>query len=477
MHEFGDALGSPHTRKSTRDDSPIVGPVSLVSDRSMGLHLVVCDVHSKSIRPSNISFSERGFIRIMADFQLPGAFFHVLFTGTPVLLRLEDSTESYVMRTPLSNSENWTIALRYDDFSRTTFAVVHGFQPQELRCLLYRMDEFKASSVHPLLLPVLMCEMLIKADSSGIKQLAADLFAVENKTIWHGYWQPGQAGGLSRSQNHEQEFECLTRTLNRITTQLAFHEMRIETNFALISKLRIYVLDEKMKWWRSVPCTKSQALDQRLSNLQVEHNALLLEIVFNQKIANNQLQIVYNLVAQHNNKQSLGMAAISTQIAAITKEDSFAMRTIAVMTITFLPATAISSMFSMGMFNWQADGGDVVVSSRFWIYWAVSVPLTLSVLGLWLTYVHRHKTNEGEILSEKLQLLRTKGKEQHALDRQGKGLSAYISELHRRAAGTEKDEEFFIDSSGKAVKAATRTLLSDHQLPNRADTFLQGPLR
>lgn len=487
MQEFGDALESQHTRKSdsiTDDDLSTAGSAFSTSDNLLGLHLVVCDVHSKCIRPSTISFSKRGFIRIMADFQLPGEFFHVLFTGTPVLLRLEDSKEchlSYVMRTPLSTSENWTVALTFDDVSRTTFAVVHGFQQKELRCLLHEMDEFKASSSHPLLLPALMCELLIEADSSGIKRLAAELFAVENRTIWHGYWQPGKDESLSQPQNPEQDFEDLTRTLNRIIARLAFHEMRINANIALISKLRFNVLDDKEEWRKSVHPEEAQAivnpLDQRLSNLQVEHNALLLEIACNQKIADGQLQIVYSLIAQHDNKENLRMAEISAQIAAITKEDSFAMRTIAVMTIAFLPATAISSMFSMGMFNWQADEDDTVISSRFWIYWAVAVPLTLSVLGLWTIYVHRHKKNEGEIFSEKVKRLSTKRKEQHAVDRQGKGLRAFIPGLRSRAAGTKKDDEFDIGSSGNVVKAATRTSLFDHQLPKRADTLIQGPLR
>jgi nitrogen fixation-related uncharacterized protein len=44
----------------------------------------------------------------------------------------------------------------------------------------------------------------------------------------------------------------------------------------------------------------------------------------------------------------------------------------------------------MGMFDWQYEdptssstSGNDVVSSRFWIYWAVTVPLTLFTLSGW----------------------------------------------------------------------------------------------
>jgi hypothetical protein len=55
----------------------------------------------------------------------------------------------------------------------------------------------------------------------------------------------------------------------------------------------------------------------------------------------------------------------------------------------------------MSMFDWQADakppssestGGTEVVSRRFWIYWLISLPLTIVVLLTWRTWWHREKT-------------------------------------------------------------------------------------
>jgi hypothetical protein len=50
------------------------------------------------------------------------------------------------------------------------------------------------------------------------------------------------------------------------------------------------------------------------------------------------------------------------------------------------------------MFDWQAgtktkslnsDGETGVLSRNFWMYWAVSVPLTIVVLLAWRTWWHR----------------------------------------------------------------------------------------
>ena len=48
----------------------------------------------------------------------------------------------------------------------------------------------------------------------------------------------------------------------------------------------------------------------------------------------------------------------------------------------------------MSMFNWQAPKGDPVLSSRFWIYWAVTVPLTLTVFLAWLLWYRGHQKHD-----------------------------------------------------------------------------------
>jgi uncharacterized membrane protein len=77
------------------------------------------------------------------------------------------------------------------------------------------------------------------------------------------------------------------------------------------------------------------------------------------------------------------------------------MKTIAVLTLVFLPATAMAvsypsdnrcnvltsqSIFSMSMFNWQAQDGGTVVSSKIWIYVVVAVVLTCVVLIIWILW-------------------------------------------------------------------------------------------
>ena len=74
------------------------------------------------------------------------------------------------------------------------------------------------------------------------------------------------------------------------------------------------------------------------------------------------------------------------------------MKTIAAVTIVFLPGTFIAALFAMPLFQWDAVGDSKVVSNRFWIYWAVTVPLTFLTLLFWLLWTKRqarmHRSTE-----------------------------------------------------------------------------------
>ena len=46
----------------------------------------------------------------------------------------------------------------------------------------------------------------------------------------------------------------------------------------------------------------------------------------------------------------------------------------------------LKSFFAMPLLDWQAPSDASIISHRFWIYWAVTVPLTATVLLLWSTW-------------------------------------------------------------------------------------------
>lgn len=64
--------------------------------------------------------------------------------------------------------------------------VVHGLQRTEIFDLLSALDDAKKQSCHPLLLPLLLCQLLVDGDANRIRRHAKDLYQVEFKTNFHG---------------------------------------------------------------------------------------------------------------------------------------------------------------------------------------------------------------------------------------------------------------------------------------------------
>ncbi|KAG4422345.1 hypothetical protein IFR04_004497 [Cadophora malorum] len=95
----------------------------------------------------------------------------------------------------------------------------------------------------------------------------------------------------------------------------------------------------------------------------------------------NEITLAYNTVAQYDSR-------ISVQIGQAAQSDSAAMKTIAFLTLAFLPATFVSAIFSMTFFDYTpaVDGAVEIysISEKFWMYWAVAVPLSALTVSLWL---------------------------------------------------------------------------------------------
>lgn len=83
------------------------------------------------------------------------------------------------------------------------------------------------------------------------------------------------------------------------------------------------------------------------------------------------------------------MAGEQRKLAHAAKRDSAAMKTISLLGAIFFPGAYLASVFSMTFFNFQ--NGEDTVSSQFWIYWAVSIPLTMIIVGIWYVWEKRRE--------------------------------------------------------------------------------------
>lgn len=87
------------------------------------------------------------------------------------------------------------------------------------------------------------------------------------------------------------------------------------------------------------------------------------------------------------------MAQHQRLLALASKRDNQSMKALSIVGAVFLPATYLASLFSMTFFNFQvggnggggSSGGDddnsPIVAPTLWIYFAITIPLTIAVLA------------------------------------------------------------------------------------------------
>lgn len=85
------------------------------------------------------------------------------------------------------------------------------------------------------------------------------------------------------------------------------------------------------------------------------------------------------------------MAKLGAEIAAASKRDSASMKTVAVLTMAFLPATFFAALSAIPSLDWKgvADGDGSVIQNNFWVYWAFTLPATILVFVVWLILNNR----------------------------------------------------------------------------------------
>ncbi|KAF2135191.1 uncharacterized protein K452DRAFT_260998 [Aplosporella prunicola CBS 121167] len=69
----------------------------------------------------------------------------------------------------------------------------------------------------------------------------------------------------------------------------------------------------------------------------------------------------------------------------VNQRDSFLMKTIAVMTLIYLPGSYIASIFGMNFFDFSSSSG-LILSDKFWIYWVLTAIMTLLTIGIWMLW-------------------------------------------------------------------------------------------
>ncbi|KAJ3454404.1 hypothetical protein MRS44_018298 [Fusarium solani] len=97
-----------------------------------------------------------------------------------------------------------------------------------------------------------------------------------------------------------------------------------------------------------------------------------------------QIQLAKSLKLRSDSNQKRLENEVNLAFNNITSQDNNVMKSIALLTMVFLPATFLSALFSTAFFKFDHEWR---VSSGFWIYWVIAVPTTIIVVAAFRIWI------------------------------------------------------------------------------------------
>lgn len=187
-------------------------------------------------------------------------------------------------------------------------------------------------------------------------------------------------------RNQMQDFAPLNRTLHACNTVLIDLERRSKFESSVVKSIECMLASKAREYHYSheTPWPPLAVQKNAIASRSYDFETLPRRI-------QDARATISNLILQRNQEMNLEIAESSRRIAEATMSDSASMKTIAILTMVFLPGTAVASFFSMTMFNWQADSGQALASHYLWVYFLVAVPSTAMVLAVWWTCTKRRE--------------------------------------------------------------------------------------
>lgn len=308
-----------------------------------------------------------------------------------------------------------------------TFGVAWSFCPKSFRTigivwffddegasqtneLLDSLVTHQACIIHPMLLGLLVHQIMGRSLKGWIRMHAQRVMGVQNNSGYHDF-------AVKRRADYNANVASLSATVGRVSISISTCVLNLQG----LVELGMFILEENELFLKktlnasaNISTTKEHEKDlHNLCNYILQHvktslrnsQALLREAEDWARKSTIIVQGLLSLTTQRDAEVSIRIAEDSKALAKEVKRDSTSMKAIAAVTMCFLPGTFVAvrkilillkihlilniysqqSFFAMPIFVWDATA-DGLVTRHFWIYWAVTAPLTAVVLIIWLAW-------------------------------------------------------------------------------------------
>ncbi|TQN65043.1 hypothetical protein CSHISOI_10381 [Colletotrichum shisoi] len=305
---------------------------------------------------------------------------------------------SFTARMSASLPDDLAMCTTYIPDANSTFAVVYGCNDEQMRDIERRMRRADGQLQHPLLMPGIFAELERTRLAEKAEKLL-DHFTLRserlNSTSKAQPWSPESDEDGKRTQEHLNlcmESRDLVSHISAVKRQLAKLLKGMAVVEREIGSLRVDNMPrEHMRVREAGLVDTGTRMRTRVEDILIEYDDKIDDcnmMICNMSLA---MQTVWNHIARQDSKTNTKISQANAAIAVQTKVESAQMRTIAVLTMIYLPLSSVASIFSMDMFNWEAMEGQNIVSKHIWLFFVLAAGLTLITVAAWFFGTRREK--------------------------------------------------------------------------------------
>jgi hypothetical protein len=378
----------------------------------------------RSVR--TVPFSRETFEHITRKLHTHGSIARVIsradvpvFTGEKVNM----TEPAFVYNCRSSNAWELDLALTVTHFpkNRLTMAILFGCTFAMEEEIITRLSHLKAEAAHPFLIPGIFAELEAVRHRRLVEEMGNEVEAKVFDLDFQSNNLHGPEGAKSEKRGREKRTAYLDLAYlrnglvswNRQLAEMIRHAHQLTHNEYRYGQLEVLPQSLPDEWVEVDAHPQSLRRRETIERLAYSNYSMKVpnDTYFEQLgearpcgidniLHTTSLKIKQRLISLRDDYDDRiqdctmrveGMA-MSTQwahaetnveIALSTNRDSRHMRSIALVTMIFLPGTFFATMFSMTFFNWPQGSGAPAVSAFIWIYFLVTAVFTILTLVIW----------------------------------------------------------------------------------------------
>ncbi|KAH0436352.1 hypothetical protein CcaCcLH18_04372 [Colletotrichum camelliae] len=291
--------------------------------------------------------------------------------------------------------DDLALSSTYIPSTGSTFTVVYGCTEKQMDDIEARIRKSNEQHRHPLLMSGIFVELerkrlllavdkLVDEYAPKIDQLECEPWNTDPKTDEDGQQTQKYLKLCMCNRSLIDHIQASKRQLSKFLDEIA--EVSEE----------LQALNPQDSWVEShetqIKLGKvGRNMKKRVQDIIREYDDKIDEcnmVVSNMSLA---MQTIWNHRMRQDSSATTEISKANRAMASDTRHESAQMRTIAILTMIYLPLSSVAAIFSMDMFNWEAVAGESIVSRHIWLFAVLTVGLTFLTLVAWRVGTQRSR--------------------------------------------------------------------------------------